>query len=262
MALSMVASSSRFDTSLSLRLAAIIAVAVLAWMQAAIGASSIDEQVVKVPVKVRDGLGKAIEQEITVTVFEIPGRAPYPLLVLNHGRAPDAMGRAKLGRVRYSEAAADQVVQVIEYARRRRNIDEKRIVAVGQSFGGATSITLASRAPAGLVATINFAGGGGGDPVARPGEPCFPRLLEDMFRDYGKTSRIPTLWVYTENDLYFHPRHTKSWFEAFRSQGGVGEFMMLPAFGDNGHLLFTRGFKIWRPIVGKFLDQLGFNETR
>ena len=266
-------------------------------------APAVDEQVIQVPVKVRDRYGKSIEQDIVVTVFEVPGRAPYPLLLLNHGRPVDTAGRMKMGRVRYSEAAryfarlgfsvwvptrigygasgtsedpeytgncamrdykpgyevaADQSVQVIDRARRRADIDAKRIVVVGQSFGGATSIALAARTPAGLVAAVNFAGGGGGNPETRPGEPCLPNLLEAMFRDYGKGARVPSLWIYTENDLYFRPLYTRAWFDAFKSQGANGEFVLLPPFRDNGHLLFSRGFDIWRPIVENFLKRQGF----
>jgi dienelactone hydrolase len=142
---------------------------------------------------------------------------------------------------------------VIDYAKRQPEIDGSRIVSVGQSFGGATSIALASRNPAGLLVAINFAGGGGGDPQARPGEPCDSHRLAEMFAAYGKGSRVPTLWIYTENDRYFAPRHVKSWYDAFRSQGGNGELLLLPSFGEDGHLLFTRGSSVWKPLVERFL---------
>jgi dienelactone hydrolase len=261
-------------------------------------ASEITERVVKVPVKIEDTYRKVIAREITVSVFELPGRGSYPLMVLSHGRPPNDAGRHGFGRARYSEAsrlfaalgysvwvptrigygvsgsdedpentgpcsgklyppayaaAVEQVLQVLDYAKRQPGIDASRIVSVGQSFGGATSIALAARNPAGLVAAVNFAGGGGGDPSTRPGEPCEPFRLAQMFGSYGKSARVPTLWIYAENDRYFAPRHVKSWYEAFRSQGGRGELMLLPAFGEDGHLLFTRGMPVWQPIVERFL---------
>jgi dienelactone hydrolase len=273
--------------------------------EAASADSAVTERVLKVPVQVRDGRGKVIEQDITVTVFEVPGRKSYPLLILNHGRALNAEERMKMGRQRLVQAsgyfaslgfsvwvptrvgygvsgttedpeytgnckvrhygpgydaAADQSVQIIEYAKRRSDVDTRRIVAVGQSFGGTTAIALASRNTPGLVAAINFAGGGGGNPVTRPGEPCFPNLLEDLFRTYGKTARIPTLWIYTENDLYARPGYTQAWFAAYKAEGGSGEFVLLPPYRDNGHLLFGSGIVIWRPIVLKFLRASGFAE--
>lgn len=270
------------------------------WFPSA-GAQDAAERIEKVAVMVTDMYGKQIGREITVTVFEVAGRAPYPLLVLNHGRAADDAGRAKLGRVRYTEAShwfaslgysvwvptrigygvsgtdedpeytgtcankrydpgyavsADQTLQVIEHAKRRADIDGRRIVVVGQSFGGATSIGVAARNMPGVVATINFAGGGGGDPQTRPGEPCAPGRLRDMFAAYGKTARVPTLWIYTENDKWMGSRYPKEWFDAFRASGGTGEFVQHPPHGEDGHSLFTRGFKLWQPIVERFMTQI------
>src|SRR5580765_555790 len=228
------------------RTAAILFLVLLAppWL-AGTRASGLTERVLKVPVKLEDMYRKVFEREITVTVFQQAGGAPYPLLVLSHGRAPDSAERGNLGRARYSEAskhfaslgysvwvptrigygvsgtdidpedsgacgsklyppgyaaATEQVLQVMAYAKHLPEIDGTRIVSVGQSFGGATSIALAARNPAGLVAAINFAGGGGGDPRTRPGEPCEPFRLAQMFGSYGKSARIPTLWIYAEND--------------------------------------------------------------
>ena len=277
--------------------AAMIAVG---WLWHAAGAAQeISERIEKVPVKVTDLYGKAIEREITVTVFELADHAPYPLLVLNHGRAADDAGRVKMGRARYSEASkwfasqgysvwvptrigygvsgtdedpeytgtcqnkryapgytasVDQTLQVIEYAKRRTDIDGRRIIVVGQSFGGMTSIGVAARNVPGVVATINFAGGGGANPGSQPGEPCLPDRLRAMFEDYGKTSRVPTLWVYTENDKWMGSRYPKEWFDAFRSAGGTGEFVLQPPFGEDGHTLFARGPALWQPIVGSFLE--------
>ncbi|MGZ3253960.1 MAG: dienelactone hydrolase family protein [Burkholderiaceae bacterium] len=157
------------------------------------------------------------------------------------------------------EAAATSTLDVIAYAKNQSFVDPNRIVVVGQSYGGATSITLAAKNPAGVMAIINFAGGGGGDPVMRPANPCRPDLLGDMFGTYGKTARIPTMWIYTENDKYFGSNYPKQWFAEFEKNGGKGEFKALPAFGDNGHLLFSRGFSIWRPLINAFLMQHGFS---
>ncbi len=68
-------------------------------------AALVEEQI-DVPVQVRDAYGKAVAQSIRVTVFsDNANPAPAPVLVLNHGRAPEAQGRAALGRARYSDAS-------------------------------------------------------------------------------------------------------------------------------------------------------------
>lgn len=281
-----------------------VAALLLSGVVTAVCAAEAEERIVRVPVRIHDASGKALAQDIVVTVFEEPGRASYPLLVLSHGRPPTS-GRASLNRVRYSQAArffaglgfsvwvptrvgygvsgtaidaeyagpcsdrnfsrsfgtaADQVQQVIDHARRESpRVDAQRIVLVGQSYGGATSIATAARNLPGVVAAINFAGGGGGNPEMHPGDPCSASISTATFGGYGHNTRVPTLWIYTENDLYFGPKHAEAWFAAFRANGGNGEFMLLPAFGDNGHRLFVRGFDIWAPIVRRFLAQRGFS---
>ena len=74
-----------------------------------------------------------------------------------------------------------------------------------------------------------------------------------MFADYGQTSRIPTLWIYAENDKWMGSKYPREWFEAFQARGGTGEYVLHPPFGDDGHNLFTRGFELWKPMVERFL---------
>ncbi|MFL6664340.1 MAG: dienelactone hydrolase family protein [Rhizobacter sp.] len=156
-------------------------------------------------------------------------------------------------------AAAQQTLAVLEYMQAQPDVSKARGVVLGQSFGGTTSIAVAGLNPPGVVATINFAGGGGGNPNTRPGAPCAPHLLENLFADYGKTARLPTLWIYTENDRYMGPRYPRQWFDAFKAAGGVGEFVQLPPHGQDGHLLFSRFPASWHPLVAEFLRQHGFD---
>lgn len=160
------------------------------------------------------------------------------------------------------EAAAQQSLKVIDYARTLPYVDPDRGLVVGQSFGGATAITLAAKKISGVVVAVNFAGGGGGDPVGRPGNPCRPDLLEKMFAAYGATARIPTLWLYSENDKYFGKENPRKWFNAFMQKAGTGEFVQLPplppSLGDDGHNTFTKNPAAWRPPFEEFLRRNGF----
>lgn len=262
------------------------------------------EQQMDVPVHVTNAWGKAVAQTIRVTVFfndETP--APHPVLILNHGRAVDAEGRAALGRARFSDAsrwfaergflvalptrigygvsggedvedsgncnnrmyppayraAADQSVQVLAELLKRDDVLKDRTVVMGQSYGGATAVTLASLNPPGVVAAINFAGGGGGDPKTHPEQPCGPAQLRRMFASYGETARVPMLWAYTENDRFFGPTLPREWFQAFQAAGGKGEFKQFPPHGEDGHLLFSRFPQVWQPVVADFLRRQGFD---
>ena len=261
------------------------------------------ERQIDLPVAVKNAYGKEVAQAIKVTVFvDDTTPAPRPVLVINHGRAPEAAERAALGRARYSEAArwfasqgfavavptrigygvtggedvedsgdcsrknyppgyraaAQQTLAVLAAMHERPDTVKDRDIVVGQSYGGTTAITIAALNPSGVVAAINFAGGGGGNPKTRPQDPCGPAQLERLFRDYGRSARIPTLWVYTENDMYFGPRLPREWFEAFQQAGGGGEFVRFPPHGDNGHGLFTLSPPTWKPVVGEFLRRQGY----
>ena len=159
-------------------------------------------------------------------------------------------------------AAAQQTLAVLEKVRQRADAAKDRTVVAGISFGGTTAITIAALKTPGVQAAINFAGGGGGNPVQRPQNPCGQPALKRMFADYGKTARIPTLWIYAENDMFFGPKLPRQWFDAFRKEGGKGEFVLYPPHGEDGHGLFTRAPRVWQPRVAEFLQASAFAPPR
>jgi len=158
-----------------------------------------------------------------------------------------------------ADAATTQILAVLKYAREQAYVDPARVLFVGQSVGGYSTVAATARHPAGLIGAINFAGGSGGDPASHPGIPCQGNRLEDMYSRFGKTARAPMLWIYTENDQYFNPAHSKAWHAAFVKAGGTAEFHLLPPFAKNGHTLFSNGVEIWSPVVSEFLGKLGFH---
>lgn len=158
------------------------------------------------------------------------------------------------------EAQRVEEFAVIDYAKRQPDVDPHRLVIAGQSVGGIMAISMGAVDPEGLVGVINISGGAGGNPVAHPGVACHSELLESLYAQFGRTSRVPTLWIYAENDLFFGPTYSKAWYDAFTKAGGKGQFEMLPPFGKNGHMLYGQGMQIWTPIVSAFLDQLGFSK--
>jgi dienelactone hydrolase len=155
------------------------------------------------------------------------------------------------------KAGAEQTLQLLAALRKREGVSQDRGLVMGQSMGGAIAISTAAQNPEGIQLTVNFAGGGGGNPATHPGSPCNPSGLESMFGEHGKTARIATLWVYTANDQWMGDTYPKEWFAAFKSNGGQGEFLALPANGKDGHGVFTRDPAAWRPQVLEVLRSKG-----
>lgn len=158
-------------------------------------------------------------------------------------------------------AASDQVLAALAHARKLRWVDSARWVAIGQSVGGLTTLAVASRRPPGLMAAINFAGGSGGDPDRRPGEPCGPDDLARLWRAQAAGSIVPTLWLYWTHDRYWGERHPQRWAEAWREGGGRVQLHQLSAWNDepvDGHLGLARDMDRWVPLVESFLASAGF----
>ena len=177
------------------------------------------------------------------------------------GTEPDPEESGACNRKDYAPmaaAASSEILAVLDYACKQAYVDPGRVLIVGQSVGGYGTVATAARNPAGLVAAINFAGGSGGDPVAHPAEPCEAFKLERMYAGFGASSKAPMLWLYTENDQYFGPNHSRAWHAAFVKAGGKAEFMLLPPFGRDGHSLFSAGIATWEPLVSQFLSSHGF----
>ncbi|WP_343606237.1 hypothetical protein [Roseateles sp.] len=161
-------------------------------------------------------------------------------------------------------AAATEIEAVVRFMASTADIDARQVVLVGQSVGGFATIAATAARIDGQVAAINFAGGHGGSPDARPGEPCRPDELERLYREFGTrasaTGRpVPTLWVFAANDRYFSPRHQQEWADAYRAGGGRAELRPMPPFSDDGHQLFIQGNDVWQPMVDAFLKPLGFD---
>jgi len=146
----------------------------------------------------------------------------------------------------------------VAHMRAQPDIDPARLVIIGQSLGGFTTVAANAARPDGLIAAINVAGGHGGNPEERPGNPCQAYMLGNTFGVWGKTANAPMLWLYTENDKYFSPKNSRSWFDAYVKAGGKAEYKLMPAFGDDGHQLLGRAGDLWQPVVDEFLARHGF----
>ena len=91
----------------------------------------------------------------------------------------------------------------------------------------------------------------------KPNNNCAPDRLVETTAEFGRTARVPMLWIYTENDTYFGPALSQRMATAFQAGGGNLEYHLLPPFGHDGHFLVDSadGVRIWTPMVDDFLTR-------
>jgi dienelactone hydrolase len=143
-------------------------------------------------------------------------------------------------------------------------VDRNRLLLVGQSVGGLTTVNACGQNWPGVMGCINFVGGAGGNPIASPGKSCQSNRLGDVLSNAAKTTTVPSIWLYSANDKYWGEEAPKTWFKAFQEaakaagQSVLAEFYAAPPVGDNGHSLQVMGTRFWVPVMNKWLDQNGF----
>jgi dienelactone hydrolase len=147
------------------------------------------------------------------------------------------------------EDSAADLRAAIRYAATLPDVDAGTIVSVGVSTGGFAQVALTADPPPGLKAAISFAGGRGGDGKLHN---CNEDGIVSAFHGFGKKSRLPMLWIYSENDKWFPPELARKFDAAFRQAGGNDQLVMVPPFSDDGHHFFY-DVSGWSPIVDTFL---------
>jgi dienelactone hydrolase len=140
----------------------------------------------------------------------------------------------------------------------RSDVRKTGALVVGHSAGGWGALALASRNPRGVAAIVDFAGGRGGRSFDHANNNCAPERLIESAREFGATARVPTLWIYAENDSYFSPQLAQRMAEAWRAGGGRVDLAIVPAFGLEGHRLAEAddGPAVWAPVIAQFLARL------
>ncbi|MGH7114733.1 MAG: alpha/beta hydrolase family protein [Stellaceae bacterium] len=150
-------------------------------------------------------------------------------------------------------ASAKDIEAVVTYMDHQTYVDANRIVLIGHSAGGWGSLALASEGPPGLVAAVLFAPGRGS---VWPGEVCGRNALVTAAGLFGKTTHVPTLWIYSENDHYFSPKLARSIYDAFHATThGPADFIEEPSCSDEGHMLVRRCPDVWHASVAAFLQK-------
>jgi dienelactone hydrolase len=248
---------------------------------------ALHEQVMMIPVATDHGM-----VQLETTIFQPPGSGPFPLLVMNHGKAlgdprrqqrdrflvisrefvrrgyavaiPMRKGFSRSGgdyletgcdMTQNGRRQADDLQAVLAHLASQSWVDKRHIVVAGQSYGGLTAIAFGARGFPGVRGLINFAGG-----LRVHGGTCpWQASLVQAFAEYGRHSKVPSLWFYGANDSHFEPALATSMFNAYIAGGGIGRLVAFGAFKKDAHLMSGShdGVKIWWPETEKFLQELG-----
>lgn len=247
---------------------------------------ALNEQVVMV----ENGSG-LFGTELETTIFKPDGDGPFPLVVINHGKEsgnPRFQARARYivasrefvrrgyavmipMRAGFSRSSggyieggcniagngieqAKDVRAAIDHAVKLPYVDGQRIVVVGQSHGGLTTMAFGTTPYPGVLGLVNFAGG-----LRKESCTGWDGSLVDAFADYGKAGRYRSLWLYGDNDSYWPRKTIDEMYAAHVAAGGRARLVAYGSFKGDSHGLFSNqdGLAIWWPEVEKFLGELG-----
>ena len=156
-------------------------------------------------------------------------------------------------------AAALAAGAALDWARAQPWVRSGALLLSGNSVGGITTVATASGNPVGVMAYINFAGGIGGNPALSPGKSCDADQLRDLYGTWGKSARLPGLWLYARNDQFWGPDSPRLWHAAFAAGGSPSELVSTaPLSEKDGHDLIFFGRALWHEHVDAFLQRLGY----
>jgi dienelactone hydrolase len=248
--------------------------------------SELNEEVVQIAKQ-----GKFFTTQLETTLYKPLTGAPFPVVVINHGKSlgdtrfqsryrPSSAVRFFLQRgyavvvpmrqgFSKSEGSyigggcnvesngnvqAEDVKAVLDFVVQQPWAKADQILVAGQSHGGWTTLAFGQENYPGVRGLINFAGG-------LRQESCvgWESGLGRAASEYGKNTKLPSLWFYGDNDSYFSSFTYRGMFEKYTAAGGQAELVAFGVFGNDSHAMFgSRGGEaIWQPKVQIFMQKLG-----
>ncbi len=193
-------------------------------------------------------------------VFAQRGYAAVVVMRTGYGRSTgpfvEGIGPCDEARsyVEPGKAAAAQILAALSVLQKERWVDPVHVLLVGHSTGGIADLAASATNPSGVLGVISFAGGNGS---ARPDFVCQPDHLIEALQIFGQTARIPSLWIYSENDHFFGPDLARKMVEAYAANGASTSLFVAPPWGSEGHsLIWAPDGTEWWPQVEAFLTSL------
>ncbi len=173
---------------------------------------------------------------------------------LSEGNYPAGFARHDGDPTYKARVHAQDILPVLDYLKTRSEIDPQRIILSGHSAGGFSVSYIASTHPPGVIGAINFSGGRT-DAGPSEGAGALNRMMVSGFTALGKTSRIPSLWVFAENDSRYSAETIRASHAAFLKAGGTARLSLSPPIAGDGHFIYHRP-ELWRDALKDFLAEL------
>jgi len=157
-------------------------------------------------------------------------------------------------------AGAKDLKAAVDYMRTKAYVQKDRIVIMGQSQGGWVALAAATLGIKGVLGTVNISGAINFRQAR--GYPMRSAEVEDQLNKsagmYGKSSKVPTLWIYAENDNHL-PGTVKKWYDSYIGNGGNGYLVIEPAYKNNGHGIVNEP-DLYIGDILKFFRKIGFSD--
>lgn len=247
--------------------------------------ASLNEVVIKIP---KPGL---FTIELETTLYKPDGEGPFPVVVINHGKAlgdarfqsryrpalaaryfmqrgyvvlvPMRQGFSKSGGSYIGggcnvesngRVQAADVKAVLDDVVTQPWADKQRMLVLGQSHGGWSTLAFGALNYPGVKALVNFAGG-----LRQQDCPSWREALAAGAASYASETRLPSVWFYGDNDSYFSTETYRTMFDRYTAAGGKARLVAFGQFGTDAHSMFSSraGQPVWQPEVSRLLDLVG-----
>lgn len=247
----------------------------------------LNETVVMIPKK-----GFMFTAELETTIFKPDGDGPFPIAIVNHGKAPLIQPHTQnryrpLPAARYflqrgyvvavpmrqgfskstgsyvgagcniehnGLAQAEDVQATLQYLATVPGIDATRAIVVGQSHGGWTTLAFGTLNYPGVKGLVNFAGG-----LRQENCAAWEGTLARIAGSYARSTQLRSLWFYGDNDSFFRTELYQAMHSSYTANGGQARLVAFGKFRSDSHSLFgsKSGERIWHPEMTRFLQEIG-----
>ena len=150
---------------------------------------------------------------------------------------------------------AEDILPALVWIKTRSELDASRTLVAGQSAGGYGTMYIASQNPPGVIGAINFSGGRT-DKIGADTAGYLNKMMVDGFAEFGRSTRIPELWVFAENDSRYSATTIRASHEAFQATGGKARLLINPPTQRDGHFVYNMP-EIWRASLREYLKEIG-----